>query len=672
MADTAASDDRDQDGLNHLLEYALGLPPQTANATFCRSDSNGWLVTKGAMAVNADNMRWLPQISTDLRHWSLPPNWSETRESLTVVLDRSTFPCAFFRLTCKRLTHPTALRYALATGLSGVALDEVSDLLYELDDCGISADFLLLHGSHYRARQGNSMQAVIGGSGTISGNIVDEERAQSFDGSAAWIEFANPAQSAALPRYCLFAIASAASTTQQSLVASSWADENARGVRLMFNASSSWGLYPGRLIADVNSGTTSSANGWNSVYRSHSANQLLPISVSFDAQTTVLRGDLATPSPMPLVTLSAGVLRSSAQFAGLGNTVWNGSDRFRIGANLTGGAFHTGKIALVLITRSAVTEESVYQRLATAAQRAGIVPHDDHGVVVVCDGDSITEGAGSPYSQYGQWSWPAQLWGGNADQYPGGQWSGRFSVRNIAVGGRAIASSEAAWEHTTRHILARREWGQRFYFTMISHNQADMASTANLARLEQLWLKARALGAQPVCIGLVPTQTTEPPLRQRYLDTNRAIQQLAEKHRIPFVDISQLTQLSGNPFPSGSDFFYTDAIHLTEKGYRLIAQEIAATVAFPGSAAPRSLARPALTGPALVGTDMQTNRGQWQNAPLQFSYQWMRNASDIAGANAAFYRLTEDDRGARLSCRITARNAFGTAERTSSHSATVR
>lgn len=672
VGDDAASDDRDRDGLTHLMEYALGKQPQTHDDSFCLSEPQRWVVTKGSMAAQAGNMRWIPEVSRDLRSWTLPTQWSETTQSLTVSKNSAQQSAQFFRLSCKRLTHPQAVNYALATGLSGTPLDEVSDLLYELEDCGLEVDFLLLHGTRYRARQNHLMRAVIGGTGTIQGNITDEDRSQVFDGSAAWIDFANPAQSAALPRYSLFAIASTTSTTRQSLVASSWASDSARGPRLMFNASSSWGAYPGCVIADVNGGTATSVSGWSSVYRCHSANQLLPICVSYDAQTALPRGDLALETPAPRVTIAAGIGRSAAQFTGLGTTVWNDNARWRIGANLNGGAYHQGKIALTLITRSAVIAESVYQRLATAAIRAKIIPSYDQRAVLVCDGDSVTEGAGSPYSAYGSWSWPAQLFGGNDNQSPGGQWSGQFSVRNIAVGGRAIASSEAAWQHTTRHILARSEWGLRYYFTMISHNQSDMGSAANVARLERLWQQARELGALPVCIGLVPTQTTDPALQRSYQNTNLAIQQRAANNNIPFVDLSSQSHLNGGSFASGSDFFYLDAIHLTEKGYRLIAQEIAAALPFPGSLAPRSLQRPSITGPMLVDTDAQTNRGIWAQQPEQFTYQWMRNATDIAGATAAFYRITAADRGARLSCRITAINASGRAERTSQHGDVVR
>jgi hypothetical protein len=47
------------------------------------------------------------------------------------------------------------------------------------------------------------------------------------------------------------------------------------------------------------------------------------------------------------------------------------------------------------------------------------------------------------------------------------------------------------------------------------------------------------------------------------------------------------------------------------------------------------------------------------NTNGDLSYEWRRNGGPIAGADGASYQLVNDDRGARISCRITATNPLG-------------
>lgn len=366
--------------------------------------------------------------------------------------------------------------------------------------------------------------------------------------------------------------------------------------------------------------------------------------------------------------MSAGITRFAAAFVPLSNQLWNDSETFRIGSRPTELGNHRGEIALVMVTRNSTVEESVYQRMTTAPVRHHLTEPYSQPAIAVFDGDSVTAGAGSPGAAYGTWSWPAQLFGNVTGQSAGGQWTGKFSPRNIAVGGRAIASSEAAWNHTTQHILRRSEWGRKYYFGMISHNEPSMGSDEKIQRVVNLWRQAKRLNAQPICIGLLFGQKAVSDAANLSYEKMR---QAAESNQVPFVDCAAISQLRDFSFPSGSSYFYNDVIHPTDKGYRLIAQEVAATVPFPGSSVPRSLSRPKISGNEIVGSTLSCDLGSWENQPSSFQYQWMRNATDIDGANQPNYLLQAEDVGAKLSCRVTAVSSFGNAERTSSHTAVV-
>jgi hypothetical protein len=119
------------------------------------------------------------------------------------------------------------------------------------------------------------------------------------------------------------------------------------------------------------------------------------------------------------------------------------------------------------------------------------------------------------------------------------------------------------------------------------------------------------------------------------------------------------------------DAFYRDQIHPNQAGNRLIAQEFAASVANPSSRAPRSLSRPIISGTARTGSVLNVARGSWAFTPSNYSYQWMRDATDIPGAVSNSHLVTTSDVGFHISCRVTAHNGFGSAERTSAHTSKV-
>jgi hypothetical protein len=134
----------------------------------------------------------------------------------------------------------------------------------------------------------------------------------------------------------------------------------------------------------------------------------------------------------------------------------------------------------------------------------------------------------------------------------------------------------------------------------------------------------------------------------------------------PIFDAYMIPQLHA-PLPA----FYNDNIHPNAAGNRLLAQEFAATVANPGSRIPRSLSRPGITGTAKNGITLTASKGSWAFTPTNYSYQWMREATDIPGATSAGYKALTADIGFHLSCRVTASNIDGGAERTSAHTVAV-
>jgi hypothetical protein len=140
----------------------------------------------------------------------------------------------------------------------------------------------------------------------------------------------------------------------------------------------------------------------------------------------------------------------------------------------------------------------------------------------------------------------------------------------------------------------------------------------------------------------------------------------AQAAGFPIFDVYGIPQLH-----APLEAFYNDVIHPNAAGNRLIAQEFAASVAKPTSRVPRSLSRPTLTGTAKNGLALASSKGSWAFTPSQYSYQWMRDATDTPGATSSSYTITTSDIGLHLSCRVTASNSYGAAERTSAHTAAV-
>ncbi|MEJ5913644.1 S8 family serine peptidase [Pseudokineococcus sp. 1T1Z-3] len=75
---------------------------------------------------------------------------------------------------------------------------------------------------------------------------------------------------------------------------------------------------------------------------------------------------------------------------------------------------------------------------------------------------------------------------------------------------------------------------------------------------------------------------------------------------------------------------------------------------------------PVVRGPWRVGSELTAIPGRWSPAPVELSYQWLRDGEPVEGATGRTYVLQPADAGAALSVRTTAtREGYATASQTS-------
>ena len=63
--------------------------------------------------------------------------------------------------------------------------------------------------------------------------------------------------------------------------------------------------------------------------------------------------------------------------------------------------------------------------------------------------------------------------------------------------------------------------------------------------------------------------------------------------------------------------------------------------------------KPTIAGVSKVGRLLAVHRGSWAPSGVSFSYRWLRNGQPIGGATSSKYRLKSQDRGKRISVRVT-------------------
>lgn len=84
-------------------------------------------------------------------------------------------------------------------------------------------------------------------------------------------------------------------------------------------------------------------------------------------------------------------------------------------------------------------------------------------------------------------------------------------------------------------------------------------------------------------------------------------------------------------------------------------------------------ATPKISGTTTAGKTLSVKTGTWAPGPITFSYQWNRNGTAIAGANAATYALAAADYQAKITVTVTGgRPGYYSVTKTSSASAAVK
>ena len=85
------------------------------------------------------------------------------------------------------------------------------------------------------------------------------------------------------------------------------------------------------------------------------------------------------------------------------------------------------------------------------------------------------------------------------------------------------------------------------------------------------------------------------------------------------------------------------------------------------TSSPLNVSLPAISGTPAPGDSLSCSSGSWTGNPTPtYSYQWLRDATPISGANSSSYSVQTADQGHSLSCRVTATNSAGQQSATSS------
>ena len=86
-----------------------------------------------------------------------------------------------------------------------------------------------------------------------------------------------------------------------------------------------------------------------------------------------------------------------------------------------------------------------------------------------------------------------------------------------------------------------------------------------------------------------------------------------------------------------------------------------AWVATNYTAAPVNTVAPVVSGTSTVGSNLSCTTGTWSNTPTAYTYQWLANSTSITNATSNTYTLTLTEKGANISCNVTATNIAGSA-----------
>lgn len=84
-----------------------------------------------------------------------------------------------------------------------------------------------------------------------------------------------------------------------------------------------------------------------------------------------------------------------------------------------------------------------------------------------------------------------------------------------------------------------------------------------------------------------------------------------------------------------------------------------------------SVTIPEITGKAVVGGTLRTSNGTWTAPPTDYTYQWFREDTPIAGANDKTYDVTAADAGLRIMVVVTANRPGWPAGSSNSHAVSI-
>ncbi len=581
------------------------------------------------------------------------------------LMEQSITPSAqqFFRMAratdLESFLLPEVAAYKATTGITAQAANEINNFLRLLRSAGVEPALFWVGGSRYNSINGSVVRAVIGGNGTVIGALGTQgERFQTFNGNAA-LRFPNPLKQASQTRIGYFAGATKDPTTGAGGLISG-GEVSPQGPIL----GSNWGGGDFRVFNTA--GQILSHSGWGGFAN---ADAFLPyVGGAYDGYFSVLcgigksGGTKETPLRFPLPT---------SRFPN--NEFVNPQDFTNLGA-----PYFSGKLHFAVVTASDLTDNRRVYEIISIPRRVGFGPYGTQTAVVFL-GDSITIG-------YNPHVWNSD--GMDPPHKAGGQWNRNSLGLETAIG-EGNETQIQYFEKASKYALDGRTWDHVFlvcgsggHYTIepthatqnpLTQEAKDSIDGWVRQAHDQITVPAAKLGATVVQMTYIygcpqnnyPSKPAE--IYREFSDyvTNKQ-RELALASGFLVFDVYQIPQLH-EPIPA----FYADAIHPNAAGYRLIAQEFAASIANPGSIAPRSLTRPSITGIAKVSMTLSVTNCVWDFAPSSYSYQWMRDATDIPAATSTTYQLQEADVDFHISCRITATNGSGSAERTSAHTVTA-
>lgn len=573
-------------------------------------------------------------------------------------------PRGFFRMASApdlaSFLLPEVVAYKSATGITLEAANEINLFLRHLRGAGVEPLLFWVGGSRYNSINGSTARAVIGGNGSVIGSLwARGEGYETFTGSQI-LRFANPLKKGSQSRAGFFAgAAPAGETGAQGLITGG--EENPRGPAL----TAAWGGGTFRVFNAAGEGL--GHPGFGGFVK---AGSFLPyVGAAYDGYFSVLcgLGKSLGGRDHPLRYLGLPEPQFSNQtFVNSQNFIDLGSPGF------------SGRLHFAVVTAADLTDNRRAYDIISIPRRSGFGAYGMQTAVVFL-GDSITVGSNN------------HLW--NSDgQTPthkgGGQWNRNCLALLANATGEGNEAQIEYFEKGAKFALDPRTW-DHLYFVCgagghyrngehLTQNPLSLEAKEGLDAWvdeahERIAIPAALTGAnvvQMIYIYGCPNKVSnavDPEIYRAFSDHRANRQRMnAQAAGFAIFDVYSIPQLNA-PIPA----FYADVIHPAPAGCRLIAQEFAASVANPTSRVPRSLSRPSISGSPSVGSPLSTTRGTWAFTPTNYTYRWMRDATDIPGATAASYQITSSDFSFHISCRVTATNAHGSAERTSAHTAIV-